>query len=111
MPLCLPECDPVLQDCEGGQICVFDDNESFFCTHPGGNLSDGEACESINQCAAGLMCADSAMLPNCDNSNVGCCTSYCDLTEPNPCLMGNECISLGVTDPAFDHVGLCGIPE
>ncbi len=103
LALCLPTCDPLLQSCDTGQVCVPADG-SFVCMtsyiYPSGAE---EACDGINACDAGLVCVDgSSVGGGCVDTN--CCTEYCDHTEIDPCAGGRVCV------PLFDAaspVGVC----
>ncbi|MBV1860198.1 MAG: hypothetical protein KUG77_17425 [Nannocystaceae bacterium] len=89
--VCLPSCDPMLQNCGKGEICTGNWGEParFFCMLP--------SVPYFN--AAGVQPAA------CDQGNVGvspelvdgclkgepCCTSFCDPSLPDSCMDGLEC--------------------
>ena len=101
LALCLPTCDPVLQDCVQGLGCHWF-NEHFTCT-PTADVALGEACDTVDDCAAGLTCLNADMLPNC--GGVGCCASYCEVDAAQPCpQMGTECVSFQ------GNLGVCALP-
>jgi hypothetical protein len=114
--LCLPICDPLLQDCDEGQGC-YPVNDTFTCApDAGGEMGAlGDPCEFINVCDPGLFCASSETLPDCEAAS--CCTPFCDAAGEDPCagVPGVECI------PWFDEgedlpcgsgvVGGCLMPE
>lgn len=113
--LCLPVCDPLLQDCDGNQAC-YPVGDSFAC---GPDVSGemglfGEPCAAINVCDAGLWCADAGAVPGCAGSD-GCCTSFCDLDEGAACPgAGQECVAwfdVGEAPPGAETLGACVIPE
>jgi hypothetical protein len=56
--LCLPNCDPLLQECQEGSAC-YPVNDAFVCgPDVSGELGAyGDACEFINVCDPGLFCA------------------------------------------------------
>ncbi len=81
-PLCLPQCDPVAQDCAAGQGCYPADN--VFACAPDASGSEGnpyDACEFINGCTPGTACLNGGVSELCD-AGPGCCIPYCDLTNP-----------------------------
>jgi hypothetical protein len=112
LPICLPTCDPVLQDCEPGQAChPFGD--VFVCAPEGASPGGvGESCEDIAMCDAGLFCAVPELVPDCASN--GCCTSLCDVTDPSPpCLPGQSCqpyYEPGTAPVGFENVGICALP-
>ncbi len=119
--LCRPECDPILQDCTGTAACLpASGSDRFTCIidASGDAGATGDPCEYINSCDPGLFCELAAGVPNCTGST-GCCTEFCDLTDPNPnaaCSLsgdGAECVPWyedGMTPPDLAHVGACVLP-
>lgn len=120
LPLCLPACDPLSQNCQDGEACYPSEN-GFVCA-PDASGPDlgayGDACEFTNACDASLLCAGAGSVPGCDSAR--CCTSYCDISEPEPSANcdgvadGQECISAfpeGMVLPGYEDVGFCAIPE
>jgi len=108
---CLPGCDPLFAEmCTAGQACVpFGDDWACLPTQ---GLAPGEACESPNTCINGSICLPGDVLANCDG--VGCCSSVCDLSEPDPdavCLEGEQCQPY-YDDPFFgqEDIGVCAAP-
>lgn len=114
MPLCRPTCEPLMPgDCPENQTCVQAATETFLCKWLSGLGGDGEACDSLTSCLSGI-CKDSDSLPMCGSGQ--CCTSYCDLNEPNTCPqadLGAECVSLFGFEPppGKENIGFCGIPK
>jgi hypothetical protein len=113
--LCLPGCDPLLQDCNPGAAC-YPINDGFTCAPDasGAQGVDGDPCEFINVCDPGLMCANAASLEGCFGA-AGCCTPFCDVTVPgDPCpAVTEECVpfyELGMAPLGFEDVGVCAIP-
>jgi len=117
--LCLAYCDPLLQDCPEGSACYPEEN-GFFCS-PDASGPDlgaiGDPCEYINVCDPGGWCANAESVPGCAGS-AGCCSGYCDTTEPDPsstCLpMGTECVPWyeeGTAPPGYEDVGVCVLPQ
>jgi len=117
--LCLPNCDPLLQDCADGEGCYVT-NDTFSCVpDAGGEMGAfGEGCEFLNVCDPGLFCANPDGVPNCQGS-IGCCSEFCDLTAPDPDAMctgaagGQMCTPWyeeGQAPPGYEDVGACVIP-
>jgi hypothetical protein len=117
--LCLPVCDPILQDCPQGQACypVADD---WVCgPDASGEMGGyGDPCEFINVCDPGLICLGASATPNCQGA-IGCCTEVCDLTDPagdGQCTgapQGQTCQAWyeeGSAPPGYEDVGACALP-
>ena len=119
--LCLPSCDPLLQDCDDGEMCIVAAaGENFVCwlDASDGMAPEGTPCEFSNACDPGLMCAspDLYPAPDCEGA-LGCCAPFCDLSEPDACgglsVADAECISYYEPEPAppgLENVGVCGTP-
>jgi hypothetical protein len=95
LTLCLPSCDPVAQDCGEGFGC-YPIPEEFACAPDAGGEDGaiGSPCEFVNVCDPGLFCADTALLPACE-SNIGCCTPFCDADAADVCdqmMEGTVCV-------------------
>ncbi len=108
--LCLPQCDPLLQDCPGNDVGCFPINGGFACAPVSGPDDMGfedDPCEYINACKPGLMCAAAAVVPGCTMSS-RCCTPMCDLDGVNMCADAKECIPIYPELPMI-RVGLCGV--
>jgi hypothetical protein len=109
--LCLQSCDPLLQDCEGENICFYDFSGNFVCAFGVGDIPTGEPCGFINDCAAGNVCLDAAALPACNGAS--CCGEFCDLSDPMCAVGGTECTAFfeeGTAPPGYETVGVCIIP-
>ncbi len=117
--LCLPSCDPILQDCPEGQAC-YPINEDWSCApDASGEMGVyGDPCEFINVCDPGLICLGAASTPNCQGA-AGCCTEVCDLTDPagdDQCSgsgEGQTCQAWyeeGAAPPGYEDVGACALP-
>ena len=121
LPLCLPSCDPLAPDCPGEEVCIpLTDGTGFSCnpSSGGGMAPNGTPCNYINDCNAGLVCADAAVNPACDSSASGCCTEVCALdAAENTCAGaadGQVCepfYEAGTVPPGYENVGLCAIPQ
>jgi hypothetical protein len=119
--LCLPICDPILQDCPGNmEGCYLVDGITITCGPDASGMGGvyGDPCEYDNVCDPGLYCAPADEVPNCQGS-VGCCSQWCDLTVPNASSLcggfadGQECLPYFDqmnAPPGFEDVGLCAMP-
>jgi hypothetical protein len=115
--LCLPQCDPLLQDCAGSDLCLPNpvDANAFVCVLDASGETGVafDPCEYGNACDQGFVCQDPAFASECDPTAGGCCLPYCDTTEPDCPGAGQDCISwfeAGMAPPGYENVGLCGIP-
>ncbi len=115
LPICLSNCDPLLQDCLMGQGCYPSGGSDFVCFKTSvevgmGGIGDG--CNYTNQCQPGLMCVAPAAVPDCQES--GCCSLFCSVMEGSEiCLPGQECLpyfAMGEAPPGSEDVGVCQIP-
>jgi len=112
--LCLPTCDPLLQDCAEGQAC-YPEPAGFICSpDASGEMGIfGDPCEFLNVCDPGFWCANADTVPGCAGA-VGCCASYCDTSDPMPsCEPGTECVTWheeGTAPPGEEDIGVCIIP-
>lgn len=116
LPICLVDCDPLIQDCPEGQACYNSAGENFVCFKESampGEGAPGDECSYINQCQKGSFCANPASLSMC-GAQTGCCTPYCPVDGgPDPCNMGEECVAFfveGMAPPSYENVGICAIP-
>jgi hypothetical protein len=111
--VCLPRCDPLLQDCAEGLGCYWSGTSGTFqCVITSGGIPSGEPCGFNNDCNPGNFCADAAALETCNGS--ACCATFCDLLEePSPCVSPLECVSFfeeGTAPPDYETLGLCILP-
>lgn len=117
--LCLPQCDPIAQDCPyPPDLCIPNpqDPARFICVLDAGDKSGPlDPCEFLNACEQGLYCAPASAAIECDPMASGCCLPFCDLDDPNTCPgQGQQCIPW-YTDPndaaPFNtDVGACALP-
>jgi hypothetical protein len=110
MILCVYDCNPLLQDCAPAGTGCFWDGALFNCD-PAGDITEGQPCGYINDCAPGQICLDAPALPNCAGS--ACCAAYCDLEDPVCQIAGTECVTFwdeGGPLPGFENVGICVKP-
>jgi hypothetical protein len=116
--LCLPSCDPLVQDCAGDDLCV-PSGDGFLCSQDasgdGGQTND--ACQGGNVCDKGLLCINTGTASSaCDPNSTGCCQPYCEFPGspcPNP---DQQCVQWFAPDqfPPDDPrlaIGFCGIPQ
>ncbi|MCA9693820.1 MAG: hypothetical protein R3A51_13310 [Nannocystaceae bacterium] len=118
--LCLPYCDPLLNDCPDGKICIPDtQGDGWVCTLDAseGAHPPGTPCDFVNQCNAGSVCLDSSYYPSmaCAQS-AGCCGPVCDLEDPQcpddpPGLSCEPWYEEGMAPAGFEHIGACIVPQ
>jgi hypothetical protein len=104
LDLCLPSCDPLLDACGDGQVCV--PAQSDFVCMPAAStpVSDAEPCDLVYACESGSACVDADALAACDG--VACCTPFCAVDGVDPCLdAGASCVPWS----AGASVGYCGV--
>jgi hypothetical protein len=111
--ICIPNCDPVVQDCPEDTGCYWGSN-NFICIVTTLNIPTGEPCGYVNDCAAGNMCVDASLMPDCDGS--ACCGSFCDLGLGDAqcdLLPDTVCVPFfeqGMAPAEYEHVGVCILP-
>ncbi len=110
--LCLPRCNPLVQDCPEGQACYPVQEELGCSFYAGDEGFPGAPCEFINACEPGTYCAHAYLVPGCEGAS-GCCSPFCSLADPEPpCLDGQTCVPFyaEVNEvPGFDDVGVCAV--
>ena len=116
LPICLNECDPLIQDCPEGQACYNSAGDNFVCFKESampGEGTPGSECAYINQCQKGTFCAAATALAEC--ATPSCCTPYCPVSGGNaPCNAGEDCVAFfveGMAPPGLEDVGVCALPE
>ena len=115
--LCLPGCDPLLQDCSGTDVCIPNPNsDGFICVlDASGDLGkQNDPCEYANACDPGLVCAAPALASECDPMAAGCCLPFCDLTNPDCTNQGAMCLpwyEMNMAPPGYENVGVCGLMQ
>ena len=119
LPLCLPTCDPLGQDCPAAQICIPQGGGSAFVCAIDASPDTGQygdPCLAFNKCDPGLFCAASSAVPGCTET-VGCCTDYCDLSVADPdaqctgAVDGQACVPFSETPaPGYENLGACALP-
>ncbi len=117
LSLCLPSCDPILQDCPDEELCI--PSGGKFTCGPDASGDDGQVfdeCEFINVCDKGLCCLGPQHASECAENTDGCCLPFCDLSVMDlPCPgTGQVCTPWfdgGAAPPEYEHVGVCILPE
>jgi len=119
--LCLPNCDPLVQDCGNDNLCL-PINDTFVCVlDASGDMGKAlDVCEFANACDKGLVCLNPSASGQCDANAGGCCMPLCDLADPKAADEGcmavapdTSCVSLyeeGMAPPEFETIGICAIP-
>jgi hypothetical protein len=116
LAFCLPQCDPLLQDCGEGDAC-YPIDDGFTCA-PDASGDVGKAndpCEFINVCDPGLLCGDPGFVgAGCAQGSLGCCTPFCGFPGgacPNldqACVQWFDPAMLPEGDPRL-AIGACGV--
>ena len=114
--VCETPCDPLSQNCDEGQACLAN-YELFQCVpDASGDMGAyGDPCEFLNVCDPGLACLSADAVPGCEDS-AGCCSPFCDVTQPNTCpgaAEGQTCqpwFEPGEAPMGFERVGACALP-
>ncbi len=121
IPLCIPDCDPLLQDCGNGELCVNDPNSGgFVCVLDAseGDAPEGTPCEFVNVCNKGTTCVSPDFYPSLECMGwIGCCAPFCDTDNGDADCVGlsvadAECVAFygdGEAPPGYENVGVCGI--
>lgn len=118
--LCLPDCNPLLQDCNAETQNCFPAPGGFACAPDvsGENGAYGDDCAAINTCDSGLYCEEAALVPGC--TSAACCTTFCDLDEAGAseacpgAADGQSCepwFDPGTAPPGLENLGSCVIPQ
>lgn len=115
--LCLPTCDPILQDCAEGQAC-YPIDDSFVCAPDASGEdagADNDPCEYINACDQGNICVNPEIVDGCPAGSGGCCQAVCDLSDPmaTGCTANETCepwFEEGNVPPGYEDVGVCALP-
>ncbi len=113
--VCLPPCDPLLDECADGDVCV-PNGDAFLCvvdaSEDEGQVND--PCEFVNACDEGLACLVSAMASSaCGQDAGGCCTPFCEFPGgacPNQDQACTAWYEPGTAPEGAEHIGVCSIP-
>ena len=121
IPLCIPDCNPLEQDCGDNEVCIGDPNSNgFVCVLDAsqGEAPEGTACEFANVCNPGTMCVnpDFYPAPGCEGQ-LGCCAPFCNTdngdTDCEGLSVANAaCVPYfedGEAPPDYENVGVCGL--
>jgi hypothetical protein len=111
--LCLPVCDPLVQDCEAGTAC-YPAGLAFACISDASGASGayGDPCAYVNVCDPGLACLGPAAVPGC-TGEVGCCTPFCTVESATCPGLGQSCVAWfdeGTAPLGLDDAGICMLP-
>ena len=114
--LCLPRCNPLLQDCPSMESCIPQPmGWEFECVPDvsGDMGQQNDPCTPGEACDPGLVCLLPTLASECDAMAPGCCLPFCDLSMPACTNMGATCLAWyeqGMEPPGLENVGVCGIP-
>ncbi len=126
LALCLPNCDPLEQDCAGDALCIGDPNsDGFVCVldASGGMAPAGTPCEFANVCDPGNLCINPDAVPHPDcEGGIGCCAPFCNYEQPDgacDALVDEvpkiECVPYHEQPPppesCLGPVGVCVVPN
>lgn len=112
---CETHCNPLADDCGDGRVCTF--LEQFVCVADGSGDTGaaGDPCGGYAECDSGNLCMISEVIPGCENP-IGCCSPFCDVTQPNACpgaAEGEIChpwYPPGEAPRGLEHIGMCRLP-
>lgn len=118
--VCLPGCEPLLEDCDPSDVCVGNPGGgSYICVldASGDEGQQHDPCMSANTCDPGLACVEVTAAVECDQDEMGCCQPFCDLTDPDADAkcegVGQVCtphLVEGMVVPGYEYVGYCAVP-
>lgn len=117
--LCLPGCDPLVQDCPGEQMCVMINDRVACVADASGEIGGtNDSCEVANECDEGLACVDAdAASSACMQGASGCCQPFCEFVEGEDGVCPNlDQVCLPWFDPkilvppGLEDLGVCGVP-
>ncbi len=114
--LCLPDCDPLLQEgCSGDDICVVHEDSAICLLDQSGEKGGlGDPCEKLSECDPGYHCNAGVEVPGCDAQT--CCTPYCDVRKPELCPKYPDVVCApfyppGEAPPGSENLGYCRIAD
>lgn len=111
--LCLPKCDPLVQDCSDGEICV--SYFEFVCL-PDASGDEGQVndpCFSVDDCDPGLVCTNLASAACDPQRSPSCCSAFCQLPDGACPNVDQECVpwyAKGEAPAGDEDIGVCAIP-
>jgi hypothetical protein len=93
LAICLPDCDPLAQDCGDGLGC-YATYQTFLCVWDASGDAGGlgAACDNINGCDPGSACVEGSLVPECEGPS--CCAAFCDAGAADECdavMPGTTC--------------------
>jgi hypothetical protein len=112
--LCIPTCDPLIQDCPADEVCLplywpYSCNDDLS-----GDLGAAfDACEFVTSCDKGLLCLSPQAATECDQDADGCCLPMCSIAEAGAGCpgAGQECLPVyDPQPPGYEDVGYCSLP-
>lgn len=109
---CDQPCDPLAPVCPPGGACL-SLYTNFTCqdnVQPSKGL--GEPCDDVfvlSNCQNGLLCVST---DSAECAGDACCTSFCDLNDPNPCPLDPMQVCMPYEfGPDWAHLGYCRWPD
>jgi hypothetical protein len=107
------DCDPLSQDCPGGQACSLVGGD-FSCIEVFVDGAPGDPCQAAGECGPGLVCLPAGVLGGCDGSS--CCSSLCEVSDSSAqCGSASEVCSPVFTGenvpPMYADYGVCRLPS
>lgn len=112
--VCLDPCTIFQNDCDAeGEACKrapsVDGDTVAVCLPNPGNGGYGAACTSDGECAPGFLCSPALThVEPCLDGAAFCCTSVCDVFEPNCAETEPICVQANIVGQ--ENVGYCGAP-
>ena len=120
LAICLPACNPILQDCDPSDVCIGNPSGNGFLCVLDASGDEGQVhdpCNFANACDPGLMCNDPTAAVECDQDAQGCCEPFCDISDPDADMkcpgVGQVChpyFEDGTTMPCWQNAGFCAVP-
>ncbi|MBV1860520.1 MAG: hypothetical protein KUG77_19060 [Nannocystaceae bacterium] len=95
LALCLPRCDPFLNDCAEDDACV-----------PAGSDTFGCIAERYPRCPGGTTEINPRFGADCTYGEL-CCSPYCDVSDDAACDGGLECAALPESHSTYPGLGVC----
>jgi hypothetical protein len=114
MAMCFETCDPLAQDCPGGDLCLpVSGTYQCYVDASGDEGQLHDPCDQPTVCDQGLLCVSPTSAIECDPNATGCCEPMCDLDDPDPCPGAGQTCAPVYEPPAqyFEHVGYCTLRE
>ena len=115
LDVCMATCDPLLQDCMTGHVCV-PVSDYYICVVDASGDAGAvfDPCDRVNGCDVGLLCAIPSAATECPPDEAGCCLPLCSVMEGAACPgVGQSCVALYPPEtaiPGHEDVGVCALP-